>query len=924
MFKKLLVAIFVLSSIAFYGQTTVTGKVYDEYLEPFPSASINSVNGQTTSDNDGNFTFTVKSGFPFSIQVSAFGYKTEVVEITSANQEINVILKENTALDEVVISASRSPERIIESPVTIERIGITDIKRNTSVSFYDGLANLKGIESRESNYGYKAINSRGFATFDNTRFVQLVDGVETSIPALNFSAGNILGLSDLDVKSVEILPGASSALYGANAFNGILLMRSKNPFDHSGISTYFKTGQMTQEAAGTNWFYDVGVRMAYKFSDYFAAKVNFTTFKAEEWHANDDANTTGVGGVKKEGDRDSHPDYDGVNFYGDEVVFNIPGIGRVSRTGYAENELYDYDGHNVKFDGSLHYRPMGNDKLELIFSSRFSQGNNSYQGTNRFSQEGYFLEQHKLEVVGKNFFIRGYYTGNDSGDRTHDLRFAGVALNEKYNPTVNWFGEYATAYSGGVPGVTPGNDKSARDFADRNRLQPGTSEFKNALNEIIATPINDGGAGIKDKTGYYHADANYNFRDLISWAEIQVGGSYRKFNINSQGTLFTDKDSPINFDMYGAYSQIQKSFLDERAKLTASIRYDKAKNFEGNYSPRVALTYDVGGSKNKIIRASYQTGFRNPSIPEQYFGLRSGPNRFILGTSEENLTRFNAVVTNSGTGAPATSIITGTDAFSKSYTKDSYNQFLGVLIAGGAPALPTAIASLDQSNVKPVEAENVKSYELGYRSIINIGSTNILELDLSGYYNQYENFVAFKDVVVPNYGSIINGIPDAQARAALVNRDVTEVTLNTNSTADIDSYGVGIGLSTKVFKSFNFGANYTYSKLVFDQASDPSFQPGFNIPEHQLKVMFGNPNLFENFGFNINARWQNEFLWQSSFLDAQVDARTVLDAQMNYRIPSLKSKIKIGGTNLTGKEYVVAPGSGLIGSVYYISWTIND
>ena len=902
MLKKLLLVFFVTCSIALSAQVAVTGKVYDEYLEPFPSALINSLQGKTTSDIDGNFTLSVKSNFPFSIQVSAFGYKTEVIEVTSKDQEINIILKENTSLDEVVISASRSPERVIESPVTIERLGINDIKKGTSISFYDGVTNLKGITSREASYGFKSVNSRGFSTFDNTRFVQLVDGVETSIPALNFSAGNIMGLSDLDVKNVEILPGASSALYGANAFNGILLMSSKNPFDNTGISTYIKTGNMSQEAAGNKPFDDAGSRMAYKCNDYVAAKANLTYFSAEEWHAVDTRNTTGIGGTAIDGDRTTNTDYDGVNVYGDDFSISVPGIGNVTRTGYNESDLTDYNGYNLKFDGSIHIRPWANDALEIIVNSRFSRGDNTYQGTNRFSQKGYFIEQYKLELKGRNFFVRGYYTGNDSG-KSHDLRFAAIALNEKYNPTQNWYQEYAGIYSGAltVPGYTPLNDADARRFANRNRLVPGSSEFKTALEEVINTPINKGGAGLKDETSFYHFDANYNFKDIIRWGEIQIGGSYRKFDINSNGTLFTDENSSIEFDMVGVYSQIQKKFLEDRLKFTGSVRYDKSKNFEGNFSPRVALNYSLGESKNHILRASYQTGFRNPSTLEQYFGLRSGPSKYILGTSEENLDRFSTIVANQD---GSTSEITGRQAF------------------GNALAGTDNRVKLD---VNPIKPEKVTSYEVGYRSIIDLNSRNILELDINGYYNQYNDFVAFKDVIVANYGGLeADGTPDAQADAAIDNGDYTSFVLNTNTSANVDSYGVGVGLNTKVFKTFNLGANYTYSKLVFDQSDDPTFKAGFNTPEHQVKVMFGNPNLFKNFGFNVNLRWQDEFYWQSSFLDDTVDARTVLDAQINYRVPAIKSRFKLGGTNLTGNEYMVAPGSGLIGSMYYVSWTIND
>jgi len=74
----------------------------------------------------------------------------------------------------------------------------------------------------------------------------------------------------------------------------------------------------------------------------------------------------------------------------------------------------------------------------------------------------------------------------------------------------------------------------------------------------------------------------------------------------------------------------------------------------------------------------------------------------------------------------------------------------------------------------------------------------------------------------------------------------------------------------------------------------------------------------------MNVRWQNAFVWESTFLDATVDGRTVLDAQINYSIPKFKSVIKLGGANLGGQEYFSAPGVGAIGSQYYISWTINN
>jgi outer membrane receptor protein involved in Fe transport len=116
--------------------------------------------------------------------------------------------------------------------------------------------------------------------------MQLVDGMDNSSPLLNFVLGNLIGVSEIDVQNVELLPGASSALYGANAFNGILFMNSQSPFTNQGITAYAKYGQTSQKAAGNNEYYDYGVRVAKAFTPYFAAKANFTFMKVSRCISN--------------------------------------------------------------------------------------------------------------------------------------------------------------------------------------------------------------------------------------------------------------------------------------------------------------------------------------------------------------------------------------------------------------------------------------------------------------------------------------------------------------------------------------------------------------------------------------------------------------------------------------------------------------
>ncbi len=959
-------------SVSMFAQTSITGTVIEAKTgQPIPGANIKVVGKSigTTTDFDGNFSLKIAQNPPFSIEVSLIGYSSTEVEITQNNQKISISLDESaTALDEVVVSASRTPERILESPVTIERMDVREIKNTSSPTFYDGLENLKGVDVNTNSLTFKSINTRGFATFANTRFMQLVDGMDNSSPALNFNLGNLLGMSELDVNTVELLPGASSALYGANAFNGILFMTSKNPFNSEGVSVYGKTGITSSKDAGDNNFVDAGIRMSHKFSDKFAAKASFSFLKGTEWYATDYKDYDHLNSVPGESTtivpETGQTAFDRLNVYGDEVKLsetpfgNLQGVAGflasttnpelgplvalipkddVSRTGYRERDLTDYQAESAKVDIALHYKPFEDD-LEIIYNAKFGQGNTIYQGANRYSIKNFFMQQHKIEVRNDDFFVRAYMTDEDAGD-SYDMRFAGINMN-KANAS-QWFGTYAGAYATGAGQILQGGGSpadvvaasaqlhaGARQFADANvTLQPGTPEFKAALEATASDPDLETGAKFQDNTRIYHADANYNFHKLVDFADIQVGGSWRQYSLNSSGTIFTDYDGPIDYNEYGAYTQVQKKYLDDRLKFTGSIRYDKAKNFDGNVSPRISLSYSLGQEKTRNVRASFQTGFRNPTTQDQYIGLDASQ-AILVGSAPDNLDRYTSnPKPNSATaqqlGFPASVQLTGRSAYENAYTLASLRAFGASAAAGNVnPGL------LKVGNFDYVKPEKVTAYEIGYRAVFGR-----LSLDASAYYNKYEDFIGNKTVVVPHYGQVDFsdiiplpaqlGGPTPAALIAIGNGDWQPFQVYTNSKADIASYGGSIGVSTRVAGDYSVGLSYTYAKFDFDQASDPDYEAGFNTPENKVKFSFGNTDIIENLGFNVNVRWSDEYFWQSSFVDAVIDARTVVDAQINYTVPKWKSTFKIGGANLGGKEYLSAPGNGKIGSQYFASWTIN-
>tara|TARA_B100000809_G_scaffold252838_2_gene288046 strand:- start:30991 stop:33843 length:2853 start_codon:yes stop_codon:yes gene_type:complete len=945
--NQLFVFVCFLFSIVTVAQTTVTGTVIDSQTgTPIPGANIASSNSSsgTATDFDGKFKFTTEQNPPFKLEASSIGFENKIIKITKNNQTISFSLQEGTLLDEVVVSASRTPERIFESPVTIERMGVIEIQNTASADFYGGLENLKGVDINTNSLTFKSINTRGFATFANTRFMQLVDGMDNSAPALNFPLGNLLGMIETDVNSVELLPGASSALYGANAFNGILFMTSKNPFDSPGVTGYLKTGMTSQKASGDNIYTDIGVRLAHKFNNKWAAKVNIGYLKGTDWTANNKTGKVGTGATRAD------IDYDGINVYGDEVSINIKDVaetlinlGRlpeggdalvpsvsVSRTGYDEAVLTDYTAESIKADWGVYYRP-NEDDLEISYVGKYGSGSTIYQGANRYAIDNFWLTQHKFEIKNDHFFFRAYTTEDNAGD-SYDMVFTGININRAAKADNVWFGEYVAGYVGGtLNGLLPEDahkaGRAAADGASDNgsaRFEPGTVAFDNAFNESITNPDLSKGSKFQDNSKIYHSDANYNFGDKISFAQIQVGGSFRRYSLNSFGTIYTDEDGPINYQEVGFYTQLQKNFLKEdRLKLTASVRYDKSELFDGFFSPRASLGYTMGENKNHNIRVSAQTGFRNPTTQDLYIGLDVGraalvggakgnPEKYIdtydLSATGAAVLRSEAIDNGDGTYSYAKN---ATGAYENSFTASSVQVFAGSKNPG----------DLKIANSEYAKPEQVTSVEVGYR-----GKLNRVVLDLSIYHNSYKNFLSNETVISTFYGDVnlteATIAPTPDAIIAISEGDYQVYQTYTNTDADVKSYGASIGLTTKVFGGYDFSTNYTYSKLDFDQKENPDFQTNFNTPEHKVKTTFGHTNVIKNVGFNMAWRWSESYLWEASFGNGQVPSFHVVDAQVNYQLPKIHSIIKLGATNLLGNEYYTAFGTGYIGSQYYLAITI--
>jgi iron complex outermembrane recepter protein len=892
-----------------YAQTSISGTVTDASTkEALPGVNIivkGTIAG-TISNTKGDFKLTVNQSAPLTLVFTFIGYTTQEIEITGNTSDLDISMTTDVmALSEVLVSGKQGEPRFLSS-TTIESINILAIKQTPAVDFFDALKNVPGVQSSEGSLNFTQINTRGFATVANVRFVQLVDGMDTSAPLLNFPTGNIVGMSELDAEGMELVPGAASALYGPNAFNGILIMKSKSPFEHQGLSVMFKGGVTRSDAQGTSHpLFNYGIRYAKAFNNKFAFKVNFSMLQATDWISNDyrtdrlnPESTVNLSG---------RPNFDGLNLYGDETPIPVPiggtfGTLDLRRTGFKEEDILDNnDATSMKADVALHYKLS--DQLELIYNYRFGGGSSIYQGTEKYALRDFTQQFHKLELKSDNFFIRTYMTETKDGD-SWNMSAQGGFMNEYYSPTATkWAPEYAQRYvlamQGYIPGVPAGNTElahaAARAHADRDRPAVGTPAYNDLVNAVRGnlfqrTPP---GSSFVDNSRLYHAEANYNFKQIEIF-EFMIGGNFRQYDLFSDGTVFNENpegngnNERIKINEFGFYGQLAKT-LGESLKLTASLRYDKNENFDGRVTPRVSAVYYA--NKDNNFRASFQTGFRNPDTQAQFIYFPSSGGT-LLGSTEANAARYG--VHNGGAWTQSSYA-----AFRAS--GGSLDPITGAPNGGNSNLLVTA-------NIPYVKPEQLSSFEVGYRGIYG----NNFELDLNAYYTQYKDFIG-GEIVAVKVGTSHQGrpVPAGSLYSPYVNK-----------TDDVQSYGVGARVNYNLGKGYIVNGSYSYATFKTDQEGD--FRSGFNTPENRFTAGIGNAKVTKNFGFNINYRWQEAFLWESSFGVWNVPEFGALDAQVSYRIPSIKTVAKLGGTNLIGGDYRTNFGAPFVGQQIYISLIFDE
>jgi len=902
----------------------ISGKIYDSSAHAVLASASIKIKGTsigTVSAEDGSFHLKTNRKPPLTLVVTSVGYKPQEFEVTQ-NEGLSISLNTRTVLvDQVVVTASRVSESILRSPVTIEKLDVQSIKASPAPTFYDALTNVKGVQMTTLSLGYQVPNTRGFAGTTNSRFLQMVDGIDNISPGIGAPVANAVGPTELDIESVELIPGAASAIYGLNAINGIANLKTKSPFQYEGLSVYLKEGvnHVNDPDHGAALYSEYAIRWAKALNPKWAFKINAGHSQGVDWIANNRHDQYFDAGNKTNAPVAAvNPGADLINRYGDEYNSDLKTLtlaGKkydVSRTGYLEKNLTDYAVSNSKIDASLHYRP--NSTTELSYTYRTGWVTNNYQRGNRVRLDGEHIQQHAIDIKSRDFTIKGYYTSENTGNNSFNFRPLGENIDMAFKKSPQWWNDYTTGFNNAynASGLASYHDVNssllaARSFADAGRFQPGTKAFDSVRNRIIHTNNWDTvGAQMLLKSAFAHVEGQYDWSHLVPFVQILTGANYRNYIVTPDGNNYINpgawSDPKLSADKFyyytwGAFVQATKQLLDEKLKIVASVRMDKTQYFDPKWNPRIAVVYSPTVQHN--FRVSFQNGYRFPTLFEGFAYVNNGGVR-RLG------------------GLPI--ISRHLNAFENSYINSSVTAFKNAVNAdintGGltqSAAIQKEAGVLVQSSYDYIQPEHINSFEAGYKGIL---FENKLFVDIDYYFSSYDHFIGQLDITQPKSGTI-NGI-DAAAATQVYNGSVTKYKMWTNSKSRVTNQGVEIGFKYNFYKKFVLTGNASYAAIVSSESTD-AFTPAFNTPSWITNVSIGNREILRNTGFTVGWHWQSRFYWNSPLSAGEVPAYGSMDAQVNYRIPSLFSTLKLGATDLLNTRYYQYLGGPTIGAFYYFS-----
>lgn len=272
MFKPLLISFAALSTAVSAQNSTIKGTLYNQDGKPAEDVSVQILNKRTTSNERGEFTITNAPSGNHTIRLSGVMYSKKEKTLTirsgeTVNFSDTLVAKDFMTEEVTVFGASRRVQKITEAPAAISTLSSDDLDRSTlHGQTARALSAIQGVDVVQSGMNDFNVNMRGFNNSINRRVLILIDGRDPSTPLLNLVEWNSFQNNMADIKNMEVVRGPGSALYGANAYNGVINITTFAPKDVLGTRVSVTGGEFETFRADARHAMEITDNLAVKFN----------------------------------------------------------------------------------------------------------------------------------------------------------------------------------------------------------------------------------------------------------------------------------------------------------------------------------------------------------------------------------------------------------------------------------------------------------------------------------------------------------------------------------------------------------------------------------------------------------------------------------------------------------------------------------
>ena len=522
----------------------VRGRVVDAATkEALPGVSV-LISGTTTgtsSGNEGDFSITGLQPGTYKVVFSSIGYELppRTVEVGTAVVDLGTIGLNAASVmaGEVVVSASRRPEKLTEAPATIDLITAKQIDELPSFNVGELLARQKGVDYIRTGVLGTGINVRGFNSAFNPKNLQMNDARLSTLIATGLPLGPLTSVVKEDIERIEVVLGPSAALYGPNAHNGLVNTISKDPRRSAGTTVALGVGNQS--------VFSGRFRHAQVLNSKLAFKVTGEYTRGEDFAYTDTVYYTNT--AFKTAATPSTP--------------ASPGIF------HAEKEIdLDRTFKSLHGEAALYYSLT--DKADIIVSYGGNQSSFLAQtNAGRNQIKDWSVQYLHARYVSPRWFAQVYNTWSKTADtyainqRTQNyLSFKDAGFSEEEarsrSYTEQWFGKTPTA------GVA---------------LQRG--------------------AVFKDASRRLNGELQYN--NTFGIFNLVVGSQYQRDMAFSEHTYLFDRDGDIVINQIGLYTQGELT-LPSHFKLIAAARADQHDRYGFNFIPKGGLVWSLNDQNLRL------------------------------------------------------------------------------------------------------------------------------------------------------------------------------------------------------------------------------------------------------------------------------------------------------------------------------------